>query len=42
DRIMDMARTVVNLVGNTLAAIVMSKSEGKFDPKKGTEVMKAG
>ncbi|MEB4871916.1 cation:dicarboxylase symporter family transporter [Priestia megaterium] len=42
DRIMDMARTVVNLVGNTLAAIVMSKSEGKFDPKKGTEVMRAG
>ena len=39
---MDMARTVVNLVGNTLAAIVMSKSEGKFDSKKGTEVMRAG
>ena len=42
DRIMIWARTVVNLVGNTLAAIVMSKSEGKFDPKKGTEVMRAG
>ncbi|TYR79068.1 cation:dicarboxylase symporter family transporter [Priestia megaterium] len=40
DRIMDMARTVVNLVGNTIAAIVMSKSEGKYNPIKGNEVMK--
>ncbi|MGG4490140.1 cation:dicarboxylate symporter family transporter [Metabacillus idriensis] len=41
DRIMDMARTVVNLVGNTLAAIVMSKSEGKYNRIKADEVMKA-
>ncbi|MGP1908451.1 cation:dicarboxylate symporter family transporter [Metabacillus sp. JX24] len=41
DRIMDMARTVVNLVGNTLAAIVMSKSEGQYNRIKADEVMKA-
>jgi proton glutamate symport protein len=41
DRIMDMARTVVNLVGNTLAAIVMSKSEGQYNRIKANEVMKA-
>jgi proton glutamate symport protein len=28
DRILDMARTCVNVVGNSLAAIVMSKWEG--------------
>lgn len=40
DRIMDMARTVVNLMGNTIAGIVMSKSEGKYNPIKANEVMK--
>ena len=30
DRILDMARTVVNVVGNSLAAVVMSKWEGRF------------
>ncbi|PLS15882.1 glutamate:protein symporter [Bacillus sp. M6-12] len=30
DRILDMARTAVNVVGNSLAAIVISKWEGKF------------
>ncbi|MCP3739970.1 cation:dicarboxylate symporter family transporter [Rossellomorea sp. BNER] len=34
DRILDMMRTVVNVVGNSLAAIVMSKWEGEFDNKK--------
>lgn len=34
DRIMDMARTVVNLTGNALAAVVMSKWEGQYDPEK--------
>lgn len=29
DRILDMARTVVNIVGNSLAAIVITKWEGK-------------
>ncbi|MCY7464273.1 cation:dicarboxylase symporter family transporter [Bacillus safensis] len=39
DRIMDMARTVVNLTGNALAAVVMSKWEGQYDPEKGHHVM---
>ncbi|WP_419882724.1 cation:dicarboxylate symporter family transporter [Peribacillus sp. B-H-3] len=34
DRILDMGRTVVNVVGNSLAAIVISKWEGKFDPNR--------
>lgn len=34
DRILDMARTAVNVVGNSLAAVVMSKWEGKFNPIK--------
>ncbi|MEI4791326.1 cation:dicarboxylase symporter family transporter [Bacillus sp. FJAT-53060] len=41
DRIMDMARTVVNLTGNALAAVVMSKWEGQYDPEKGHRVMTA-
>ncbi|MGE6630874.1 cation:dicarboxylate symporter family transporter [Bacillus sp. NPDC077027] len=39
DRIMDMARTVVNLTGNALAAVVMSKWEGQYDSEKGHRVM---
>jgi len=31
DRILDMARTVVNVIGNSLAVVVMSKWEGRFD-----------
>lgn len=31
DRILDMLRTAVNVIGNGLAAIVMAKSEGEFD-----------
>lgn len=34
DRILDMARTAVNVVGNSLAAIVMSKWEKQFDETK--------
>lgn len=30
DRLLDMARTVVNVVGNALASVVMSKWEGRF------------
>ncbi|MBB6444993.1 cation:dicarboxylate symporter family transporter [Bacillus benzoevorans] len=30
DRILDMARTVVNVIGNSLATIVISKWEGEF------------
>ncbi|ATH94955.1 glutamate:protein symporter [Bacillus glycinifermentans] len=39
DRIMDMARTVVNLTGNALAAVVMSKWEGEYDAQKGEAVL---
>lgn len=34
DRILDMMRTVVNVVGNTLSALVMAKWEKRFDAKK--------
>ncbi|MER2089183.1 MAG: cation:dicarboxylase symporter family transporter [Sporosarcina sp.] len=34
DRILDMARTVVNVVGNSLATVVISKWEGRFDASK--------
>ncbi|HZG59272.1 MAG TPA: glutamate/aspartate:proton symporter GltP [Anoxybacillus sp.] len=37
DRILDMARTAVNVVGNALAAIVMSKWEGQFNGGKAKE-----
>lgn len=39
DRIMDMARTVVNVVGNSLAAIVMSKWEGQYNEVKGRQYL---
>lgn len=34
DRILDMARTAVNVVGNTLSALVMAKWEKRFDNEK--------
>lgn len=34
DRLLDMARTVVNVVGNALATIVMAKWEGRFNQEK--------
>lgn len=34
DRIMDMARTALNVVGNSLAALVVAKWEGQFDTEK--------
>lgn len=37
DRLLDMARTVVNVVGNALATVVMSKWEGRFDTEKEKE-----
>lgn len=39
DRILDMGRTVVNVIGNSLAAIVISKWEGKFNPLKGEQTI---
>ena len=41
DRILDMARTVVNVVGNTLAALVMAKTEKRFDEKQFAEYQAA-
>ncbi len=40
DRILDMARTAVNVVGNSLAAIIMSKWEGQFDNQKAEAYIK--
>uniref|UniRef100_UPI00101C92F7 cation:dicarboxylate symporter family transporter n=1 Tax=Ectobacillus funiculus TaxID=137993 RepID=UPI00101C92F7 len=34
DRILDMVRTSVNVLGNALAAISMAKWEGEFDTDK--------
>ena len=34
DRLLDMGRTVVNVLGNALAAVVMSKSSGRFEVSK--------
>ncbi|WP_342574538.1 cation:dicarboxylase symporter family transporter [Solibacillus sp. FSL K6-1781] len=41
DRILDMARTAVNVVGNTLAALVMAKWEKRFDEKQFAEYQAA-
>ena len=35
DRIMDMGRTALNVVGNALAPLVIAKWEGKYDAEKG-------
>ncbi|EZP76236.1 proton/glutamate symporter family protein [Parageobacillus genomosp. 1] len=37
DRILDMARTAVNVVGNSLAAVIMSKWEGQYNEEKGKQ-----
>lgn len=37
DRLVDMGRTSVNVVGNSLASVVIAKSEKEFDEKKATE-----
>ncbi|MCP5732512.1 glutamate/aspartate:proton symporter GltP, partial [Klebsiella pneumoniae] len=34
DRIMDMARTALNVVGNALAVLVISKWEKQYDSEK--------
>ena len=41
DRILDMARTAVNVVGNSLAAVVMSKWEGKYNEVQGKEYLES-
>ena len=37
DRILDMARTVVNVIGNSLAAVVISKWEGQYNEEQGKQ-----
>ncbi|MDR0136590.1 cation:dicarboxylase symporter family transporter [Metabacillus idriensis] len=41
DRVLDMARTVVNVIGNSLAAIVMSKWEGQFNEQQAQNYIKS-
>jgi len=41
DRFLDMARTVVNVIGNSLAVIVISKWEGQYDSEKAEEYMES-
>ncbi|MBD7937497.1 cation:dicarboxylase symporter family transporter [Cytobacillus sp. Sa5YUA1] len=41
DRILDMGRTAVNVVGNSLAALVIAKWEGQFNPPTDNKVQKA-
>lgn len=40
DRILDMARTALNVVGNALAALVIAKWEGCFDKEKADNYFK--
>lgn len=40
DRILDMGRTAVNVVGNSLAALVVAKWEGKFNPPAEVETLR--
>lgn len=41
DRLVDMGRTVVNVVGNSTASIVIAKSEHDFDDSKNTAYLKS-
>lgn len=41
DRFMDMGRTVVNVIGNSLAACVISRIEGAFEPQAAAPVPEA-
>ncbi|AXN36396.1 dicarboxylate/amino acid:cation symporter [Latilactobacillus curvatus] len=39
DRIVDMGRTAVNVMGNSLAAVIIAKSENEFDEQKHQQYM---
>ncbi|WP_044873421.1 glutamate/aspartate:proton symporter GltP [Pseudomonas sp. LFM046] len=39
DRIMDMARTALNVIGNALAVLVIAKWEGMYDAEKGQQYL---
>jgi len=41
DRIVDMARTTVNVIGNSLAVVVISKWEGQYNDEEGKEYFKS-
>jgi len=41
DRIVDMARTTVNVIGNSLAVVVISKWEGQYNAKEGKKYFQA-
>ncbi len=41
DRFMDMGRTVVNVIGNSLAAAVVSRVEGQFDDQAASDAQPA-
>ncbi|KOY79782.1 cation:dicarboxylate symporter family transporter [Apilactobacillus kunkeei] len=41
DRFIDMARTAVNVIGNSLATVIIGKSEKEFDPEKEDKYLKS-
>jgi Na+/H+-dicarboxylate symporter len=41
DQLMDMGRTVLNVVGNCLASAIVARWEGEFDPAKTLETQEA-
>lgn len=41
DRFMDMGRTALNVVGNALAALIISKWEGQYDEDKGKKYLES-
>ncbi|MDH4555823.1 glutamate/aspartate:proton symporter GltP [Pseudomonas sp. BN417] len=41
DRLMDMARTALNVIGNALAALVIARWEGLYDKQKGDNYCRA-
>jgi proton glutamate symport protein len=42
DAIMDMARTMINVVGNCLASVIIARWEGDFGKEKASEAVRAG
>ncbi|MDU4601012.1 MAG: cation:dicarboxylase symporter family transporter, partial [Staphylococcus warneri] len=41
DRLLDMVRTVVNVMGNALSTVVIAKWENLYDKKQGQEYLKS-
>jgi aerobic C4-dicarboxylate transport protein len=42
DRFMSEARAITNLIGNTVAMLVVAKWEGEFDPRQGSMLLHRG